>query len=169
MRIESSLAQIAARRNDDGGRPYVARNASLNRRMLRNPVARSDPESIGEILDGGFIEKPLLDQPHSSRDGSSRPVPDRAPRCGFGSAAQTWPKARPLGRSRRGKELNILGLRRPYWANRAAVDAGCPHTREKHAVKGRVPRQTRTIAGLPIETEGQSRSHAHRLRARGGR
>jgi hypothetical protein len=103
-------------------------------------VARSDPETIGEIRNRGFIEKPLLDQPHSSRDRGSCPIPDRAPWCGFGSAAQTRPEARSLGRSCRGKELNILGLRRPYRANRTAVDAGGPHTGEKHAIEGAVPR-----------------------------
>jgi hypothetical protein len=30
-----------APRNDEGGRPYVARNASLNRRTLRNPAAKA--------------------------------------------------------------------------------------------------------------------------------
>ena len=71
-------------------------------------VAWPDPEPIGEIRDRGFIEKPLVDQPHSSYDGSSCPVPDRASWCRFGSTAQTWPEPRPLGRSCRGKEQNIL-------------------------------------------------------------
>src|SRR5215469_10037182 len=102
-------------------------------------MARSDTETIGEIRDRGFIEKPLLDQPHFSRDSGSCPIPDRAPRRCFGSAAQTRPEARSLGRCCRGKELNILGLGRPYRANRSAIDAGGPHTGEKDAVKGGVP------------------------------
>jgi hypothetical protein len=40
-----TAAQIPVRRNDDGGRPYVARNASLNRRMLRNPAAKAISDS----------------------------------------------------------------------------------------------------------------------------
>jgi hypothetical protein len=34
-------------RKDDGGRPYVARNASLNRRTLRNPAAKAMSDSVG--------------------------------------------------------------------------------------------------------------------------
>src|SRR5262249_39599013 len=37
----SATAQTSVRRNDDGGRPYVARHASLKRRILRNPAAKA--------------------------------------------------------------------------------------------------------------------------------
>ena len=36
---------VTAPRNDEGGRPYVARNASLNRRTLRNPAAKAMSDS----------------------------------------------------------------------------------------------------------------------------
>src|SRR6516164_2201148 len=106
---------------------------------------------IGEIRDRALIEEPVLDQPHSSRDGGSRPAPRGASRCRFRSTAQAWPEARPLGRGCRGKELNILRLRGPHRANRATVDAGRSNTGEKHTVESGITRQTRAIARLPIE------------------
>ena len=127
-------------------------------------VAWSDPEIIGEIGDRGFFEESLLNEPHAPRDGGRRPIPCRASWRRFRSAAQAWPKARPLGGSRRGKEPNILGLCGSHPADRATIDAGCPHACEKHAVEGRVPRQARAIAGLPIEIKRQHGRHAHEVK-----
>src|SRR3984893_3611304 len=36
--LATDIDAAPPRENDDGGRPYVARNASLNRRTLRNPA-----------------------------------------------------------------------------------------------------------------------------------
>src|SRR6266404_5074845 len=41
--LATDSAAAPPRENDDGGRPYVARNASLNRRTLRNPAAKAIP------------------------------------------------------------------------------------------------------------------------------
>jgi hypothetical protein len=114
--------------------------------------------------DRGFFEESLLNEPHASRDGGRRPIPCRAPWRRFRSAGQAWQKARPFGGSRRGKEPNILGLCGSHPADRATIDAGCPHACEKHAVEGRVPRQARAIAGLPIETKRQDGRHAHEVK-----
>jgi hypothetical protein len=42
---DRSSVTAPPRENDDGGRPYVARNASLNRRTLRNPAAKAISDS----------------------------------------------------------------------------------------------------------------------------
>ena len=43
--LATDIATAPPRENDDGGRPYVARNASLNRRTLRNPAAKAISDS----------------------------------------------------------------------------------------------------------------------------
>jgi len=43
--LATDIATAPPRENDDGGRPYVARNASLNRRTLRNPAAKAMSDS----------------------------------------------------------------------------------------------------------------------------
>src|SRR5215471_18433848 len=85
----------------------------------------------------------------------------RASRRRLRPAVQTWPKARALGGGCRDKENNILGLRGPHGINRPAIDAGRPHTREKHAIEGGVACQACAIARLPIQTRRQPRHHVH--------
>jgi MFS family permease len=129
-------------------------------------VARPDAEVIRKFGNRGFVEESFLDQPQPPRDGRRRAVPCRAPRRRFGSAAQTRPKACPFSGGCRGEELNVLRFRRPHSADRAAVNPGCPHSSEKDAIEGGIAGQPRTIAGLPIETEGQHRLHTLEIKDR---
>lgn len=114
-------------------------------------LAASDSESLGELFESVFIELTLSDERERAGDGVGSAEPGAELRHHFGTAAQTWTKARFLGGRGGREEATVRLLRRWGRADGSAVDAGRGHAHEEAAIEARVTRAQGAVAGLVVE------------------
>ena len=113
------------------------------------PLANLEP--IGERRDIALVERPALDQFHSSRHGRFRAAPGIEIRRTLGPAAQARAKSGLLGRGGGWHEDAILELRRTGRTNRPAIDAGRFHAREKPPVVAGIAGLDRAVTNCRVK------------------
>ena len=144
--VQQLLREVRAARERDGER---RRAEVLQEEAPQMPAG--DAEAIGEPLDAGIVECALADEAQRAGHEPGRAEPRGRAGRRFGPAAQTRSES---GRLRRGggrKVPNVLVLWRTRRTNRPAVDAGARDADEEAAVKPRVARSARAIAGAVVQ------------------
>ena len=114
-------------------------------------MTATDPETPGQLLDAGAVERPVGDQGEGARYRARRAAPGGKFRRDLGPAAQTRPEPGRVRRRRAGQEQAVLDLRRARRANRPAVDTGAQDGGEEPSVEAGVAHQQRAVAGVTIE------------------
>ena len=114
-------------------------------------LALAHPQSRGQPVDIGLVQRAGLDQAERPRDRVGGAAPGAEVRRGLRPAAQAWPKPRLLRRRRGRIEGDVFPLGRARRADRPAVDAGRAHADKEASVKAGVARLNGAVAGVVIE------------------
>ena len=134
----------------------------------RRPSARR-PRAAGTVGAGGaascrassarsstlcaVVEESPLDETQRARDGRRRAAPRRRPGRRLRSTAQAGPEPRALGGGRGREEDDVARLGRLHRTGGPAIDPRGQHAGEEPPVEARVARDSRAVAGTPVERE----------------